>query len=103
YLNRYLSSEPVLKEIEIHSELHSERTDCLYKVKGFSLKGVKAYGKIIIFDFGDIFLLSSLGMTGGWFYEIPTKHLRFALIFEMEGKTLPLYYKDMRYFGRVKV
>lgn len=68
-----------------------------------TITGMSAKGKKIIFilrhEDDEFYLISSLGMTGGWLWN-PLKHTVFTLQLD-NGKTL--YYNDPRMFGSLVV
>lgn len=71
------------------------------------LSAVRSKGKFIYFDFGDFYVWSTLGMTGGWTTLPSRKHIRFALNFRPVSapptSNVTLYYYDQRNFGTLKV
>ena len=70
------------------------------------LKSVKSKGKFIFFDFGDFWVWSTLGMTGGWTTSPHRRHIRFALNFRPVSaphSAVTLFYYDQRNFGTLKV
>lgn len=60
---------------------------------------VSCKGKFIWFDFGDIVLFNTLGMTGSW-GKTKTNHSRVEFIFDDNSC---LYFNDMRSFGTLSV
>lgn len=60
---------------------------------------ISCKGKFIWFDFGDIVLFNTLGMTGSW-GKSKTKHSRIEFVFADDSY---LYFNDMRSFGTLSV
>ncbi|ARA71990.1 Formamidopyrimidine-DNA glycosylase [Kaumoebavirus] len=61
--------------------------------KKLYLHRVYSHGKLIIFDFGELYLVNWLGMTGHWRPQAgPHTHLKMA-------GAVTLYYDDFRHFG----
>lgn len=79
-----------------------------------TLLHVKSKGKFIWFDFRDVTLWSTLGLTGGWTFNADKRHMRLSLAFSPSAQpysSIPLtagaqrrlYFYDMRNFGTLRV
>lgn len=63
-----------------------------------AVRAIRCWGKKIIFDFTASYLVSSLGMTGGWFYSEDAINL-VILSFQRDNLTARIFYRDVRGFG----
>lgn len=102
FLNHYLGSGSILEEVLMLND--STRGAPAIPLVKLSLSKVFTHGKLIVFDFGERRLISSLGMTGIWSILPGKSHGRFALKFRnCLGRIMMLYYSDVRNFGKLQV
>lgn len=101
YLDKYLKNK-TLSNFEILEKSRYKKSDLkkLNFVKFINKKLLKVSfkGKKIIFDFGDIYLISFLGLEGKWLVN-PVKHLEHKSIKMTFKDETTAYYYDSRHFG----
>jgi len=86
----------VVKRIEVISGRYSKKPiEDITELNNKTLKSVSCKGKFIWFDFDDIIIFNTLGMTGSW-NRLKTKHSRIGIYFNDGDK---LYFNDIRNFG----
>ncbi len=85
--------------VKIESGRYQKKPFDVSVFKNKNLKSVNCKGKFIWFEFEDVIMFNTLGMTGNW-SKNKTKHSRLSFHFSDNEN---LYFNDIRNFGTVHV